>query len=53
MTIALGYLDPKDGIYKFYDYPINNLGPTCLSYLIAQTNNRSQIWHEKIRHLKF
>ena len=45
-TIASGYLDPKDGLYKFCDSPMNVSHTTRPAALIAQTDDRSRIWHE-------
>ena len=44
------FLDPKYGLYKFYDFPKRYIGPNAL---ITQTNNRNWVWHERLRHLNF
>ena len=48
-TIASGYLDPKDGLYKFF-YSPKLTGPTAL---IAHIDVRRRIWHEQLRHSNF
>ena len=50
--VASRILDPK-GLYKLCDSPLifsRTTGPTAL---VAQTNDKSQIWHEQLGQLNF
>lgn len=43
VVVAEGFLDLKDRLYKFCDFPKKDLGSTAL---IAHIDNWNRLWHE-------
>ena len=48
--IAKGFLDTKDGMYKFHNLPRQY---SKLTTLLGQIDNHNKIWHERLEHLNF
>ena len=50
IIVVEGVLNLKANFYKFYYFPIKDLGPTTF---LANIDDQSRIWHERREHLNF